>query len=191
MLCYELTSEPIVAQTPGYYYGRIGQWSFVQSITTQPPSDADAAARSWTRLMARAVHAEDDRPVTIGLLPVTSGPFSPANIADLLDMLIVHEYPTTGQAQAAVSLIRSFAADGKPVLLGETFQLSDDAQTQQAFLTGAAPYLTGAFEFFDGRSPATTTVHSISDAIYQGSLNQFIALRHQLLTAGVAIGAGV
>ena len=41
-----------------------------------------------------------DRPVSIGLLPLTSGPFAPANVADLLDMLIVHEYPSSGQAPA-------------------------------------------------------------------------------------------
>jgi hypothetical protein len=41
------------------------------------------------------------------------------------------------------------------VLLCETFMLEDDAATQWAFLTGAARYLVGAFEFVDGRDPAT------------------------------------
>jgi hypothetical protein len=181
VLCYELTSEPIVAQTPGYYYGQTGNWWFVQSIATAQARNANALARSWTRLLANAVRSQDDRPVSIGLLPVTAGPFAPANIADLLDMLIVHEYPTTGQAPAAVSLIRSFASSPKPVLLGETFILSDDALTQAAFLTGAAPYLTGAFEFFDGRNPTTMQVHGIYDAIYQQCLVQFEMLRAQLL----------
>ena len=181
MLCYELTSEPTVAQTPGYYYGQIGHWWFVQSIATDQAHHADALARAWTRLLAHAVRSQDDRPVGIGLLPSTTGPFAPANIAGLLDILIVHEYPTTGHAPAAVSLIRSFAASHKPVLLGETFMLSDDAPTQEAFLTGAARYLTGAFEFFDGRDPTTIHVHSIYDAVYQVGLEQFVALRHVLL----------
>ncbi len=30
VLCYELTSEPTVARTPGYYYGQIGNWWFRQ-----------------------------------------------------------------------------------------------------------------------------------------------------------------
>jgi hypothetical protein len=182
VLCYELTSEPIVSQTTGYYYGRIGDWWFVQSIATAPAGDADALARSWTELLASTVRSQDNRPVSIGLLPLTGGPFAPANIADLLDMLIVHEYPTTGQAPAAVSMIKSFAASHKPVLLGETFMLSDDAATQDAFLTGAASYLTGTFEFFDGRDPAKIQVHSIYDAIYQVSLQQFTDLRHLLMT---------
>jgi hypothetical protein len=181
VLCYELTSEPIVAPTPGYYYGQIGKWWFVQSIASNQGPDANALARAWTRLLADTVHSEDDRPVSIGLLPLTSGPFAPANIADLLDMLIVHEYPTTGQAPAAVSLIDMFAASNKPLMLGETFTLTDDTATQGAFLTAIAPRLAGAFEFFDGRDPRTIQPRSIYDAIYKTSLEQFIALRPQLL----------
>jgi hypothetical protein len=182
VLSYELTSEPIVAQTPGYYYGQIGDWWFVQSIATAQTRDADTLARSWTRLVANTIRSQDDRPVSIGLLPSSTGPFAPANIADLLDMLTVHEYPTTGQAPTAISLIRTFASTHKPVLLGETFMLSDDAATQNAFLTGAAPYLAGAFEFFAGRNPTNMHVTSIYDAIYQQSLVQFLALRHLLIT---------
>jgi hypothetical protein len=182
VFCYELTSEPIVAQTPGYYYGQIGGWWFVQSIATQPAHDADTLARAWTRLLANAVRSQDDRPVTIGLLPVATGPFAPANIADLLDMVTIHEYPTTGQAPAAIAMIRTFAATHKPVLLGETFTLFDDLSTQRAFLTGAAPYLVGTFEFFDGRDPRKISVHSVFDAIYQAGLEQFLTLR-SLLTA--------
>jgi hypothetical protein len=179
VLCYELTSEPIVSPTPGYYYGEIGNWFFVQSIATAQGSHADTLARAWTRLLANAVRSQDDRPVTIGLLPVTTGPFASANIADLLDLLIVHEYPTTGQAPAALSLIGSFATYHKPVLLGETFMLTDDAPTQEAFLS--APHLAGAFEFFDGRDPANMQVHTMPDAIYQASLQQFQTLRPLLL----------
>jgi len=181
VLCYELTSEPIIATTTGYYYGQIGDWYFVQSIATATGPKAEHLARAWTRLMASTVRSQDDRPVTIGLLPSTTGPFAPANVADLLDMLIVHEYPTTDQAPTAVSTIRAFAARNKPVLLGETFMLTDDATTQNAFLTGAAPHLAGAFEFFNGHNPSTTQVHTMADAIYQASLQQFQTLRPLLL----------
>jgi hypothetical protein len=177
VLCYELTSEPIVSQTRGYYYGQIGKWFFVQSIGTAPLTRADALARAWTALLAHAVRSQDDRPVTIGLLPLTSGPFSPANVADLLDLLVVHEYPASGQSAAAVGLIGTFASYGKPVVLGETFMLEDDAQTQAAFLLGAAPYLAGSFEFFDGRDPRAIQPQTLYDAIYQLSLQQFIGLR--------------
>jgi hypothetical protein len=182
VLCYELTSEPIVSPTPGYYYGHLGDKYFVQSIATATGPQAMSLARAWTRLMANSVHAQDDRPVTIGLRPVTTGPFAPQNIADLLDMLIIHQYPTTRQAPTAISLIQSFAASHKPVLLGETYMLHDDPATQDQFLTGAAPYLTGAFEFFDGRDPTTIQPPlTMYDAIYQKTLEQFIALRPLLL----------
>ena len=181
VLCYELTSEPTVSSTSGYYYGRIGQWWFRQSIATATGASAYSLARSWTRLLATAVRSQDNRPVTIGLLPDTAGPFAPSNIAGLLNMLVVHEYPTTGHAPAAISLIRSFADYRKPVLLGETFVLNDDLATQYAFLTGAARYLVGAFEFFDGRDPRAIAPRTIYDAIYQQSLEQFISVRRLLL----------
>jgi hypothetical protein len=181
VLCYELTSEPIVSDSPGIYHSKMGRFWFNQSIATSQGGDADRLARQWTRLLASAVRSEDDRPVTIGLLPKTSGPFAPANVAGLLDMLVVHEYPATGQAAPAISVIRAFAAAHKPVLLGETFMLSDDLPTQGAFLTGAARYLTGAFEFFDGRNPATMQPHTIYDAVYEASLTQFRALRPVIL----------
>jgi hypothetical protein len=123
------------------------------------------------------VRSQDDRPVTIGLLPVTRGPFSPANVARLLDLLVVHEYPSTGQAAAAVDLIHTYASYRKPVILGETFLLNDDALTQAAFLSGAAPFLAGSFEFFDGRDPRAMQPATLYDAIYQASLQQFIGLR--------------
>jgi hypothetical protein len=181
VLCYELTSEPIVSTTPGYYYGPDGLWWFVQSIATGSGSDADELARAWTSLLANAVRSHDNRPVTIGLLPDTTGPFAPANVAGLLDMVVVHEYPTTGQAASAISLIQSFAASHKPVLLGETFMLDDDVDTQDSFLTGAAPYLSGAFEFFDGRDPTTIQPHTTYDTVYQQSLEQFSSLRPLIL----------
>jgi hypothetical protein len=181
VLCYELTSEPIVAPTSAHYYGQIGSWWFVQSIATATGTRANSLARSWTSMMATAVRSQDDRPVTIGLLPVTGGPFAPANIANLLDMLVVHEYPTTGQAPAAISLVRSFAGCHKPVLIGETFMLEDDAATQEAFLIGAAPFVAGALEFFDGRDPRAIEPRTTYDASYQQSLENFMSLRPLLL----------
>ena len=178
VLCYELTSEPIVSPTPGYYYG---QGWFLQSVATAQGAAADQLARAWTRLLAHAVRSQDDRPVTIGLLPFIGGPFAPANIGGLLDMLVVHEYPATSQAPAAIALIRAFAASRKPLLLGETSMFGDDLATQGAFVAGAAPYLVGVFDFFDGRNPTTIHPHTIADAVYQQRLEQFMSLRPLIL----------
>jgi hypothetical protein len=183
VLCYELTSEPTISQTPGYYYGEIGDFYFVQSIATAPPSQQPALARQWTQLMARSVRSFDDRPVTIGLLPQNSGPFGPANIGGYLDMLSVHEYPTASNLADSIALIQAFAAYRKPVLLGETFLLFCDETTHKAFLTGASPYLAGIFEFFNGKDPRTLRPHTIAEALYKVSLQDFIAFRHQFLGA--------
>ena len=181
VLCYELTSEPTVAPTPGYYYAELGGWWFVQSIATASGARATGLARSWTRQLAGAVRSRDDRPVTIGLLPDTTGPFAPANVADLLDMLVVHEYPTTGQAGRAIGLVEGLAAQRKPVLVGETAMVFDDAATQTAFLTGVARYVSGAFGFFDGRGPADAAPATIGDALYQQNLAEFVAMRPTLV----------
>jgi len=53
-------------------------------------------ARAWTELLAAAVRSNDDRPVTIGLLPALDDGFTPACVADLLHMLVVHEYSQQG-----------------------------------------------------------------------------------------------
>ena len=181
VLCYELTSEPIVSETPGYYLGEMDGWTFVQSIAVRRGRNARSLARAWTRELAAAVRSQDDRPVTIGLLPSLHGAFAPANVADLLDMLVVHAYPQQGKAAASLAVVRGFAAFKKPVLLGETFLLLCDESTQRAFLLAANRDLVGVFEFFDGRNPNHMTVSTMEDALYECSLDQFIALRGALL----------
>jgi hypothetical protein len=74
--------------------------------------------------------------------------------------------------------MKRFAAAGSPVLVGETFQLHDDPPTQSQFLTGARPYVAGYLTFFDGRTPDDIgQPTTIADAMYQNTLNQFLALR--------------
>jgi hypothetical protein len=181
VLCYELTSEPVISDTGTRYSGQIGGWSFVQSMARGNGVNDAALARTWTQTMAAAVRAEDNRPVTIGLLPTLAGAFAPGNIVPYLDLLTVHEYPQTGQAAAAVALVNAFAAYGKPVLLGETALLMDDGPTQQQFLLGVTPLVVGVFEFFDGRDPRTMLVTSIPDAVLKVGLDQFMALRPAIL----------
>ncbi len=185
VLCYELTSEPIVALEPedGRYHGLFGGYSFVQSIGARRGPLAMRMARSWTRLLGAAVRRVDDRPVTIGLLGTLGGPFQPANVADLLDLLVLHEYPTAGRAEESIALVRHFASLGKPAVLGETFMLSSDEATQRTFLRESAPHLAGVFGFFDGRHPDEIEIRDIGDALVVGSLRQIVALGPQLTGA--------
>jgi hypothetical protein len=182
VLCYELSSEPIVGEGPIRYLGELDGWTFVQCIAERRGRRARAVARAWTRQLATAVRRFDDRPVTIGLLPSLHDPaFAPSRVADLLDMLIVHEYPRHGRAQDSISVIRGFARCKKPVLLGETFMLFHDLPTQLEFLAGANPHVAGVFEFFDGRDPEAMAVPDERADIYRESLRQFTSLREQLL----------
>jgi hypothetical protein len=181
VLCYELTSEPIIGDGAVRYTGEFGGWTFLQSMARGHGQSARALARAWTRELAAAVRSEDDRPVTIGFLPTVSDAFGPANLAGLLDILVVHVYPTPASRRDDVELIREYASFGEPVLLGETFALMCDAATERAFLVDASRHLAGTLEFFDGRDPEHMQVSCTADAIYQASLRQFIALRRVLL----------
>jgi hypothetical protein len=58
---------------------------------------------------------------------------------------------------------------GKPLLLGETFNLYCGGETERRFLLEANRYLVGTFEFFDGRDPNHMAVSTMTDAVYQAS----------------------
>lgn len=182
VLCYELTSEPAISDQPKYYIGDLGGYTFVQIVAHPRGRNPVQLARAWTRLLVSAVHSQDKRPVTIGLVPDHESSFSPPNLAGLLDVLVMHEYPVTGGASTAIAIVKRFASFKKPVLIGETFVLADDAATQRAFLVGASRYVAGIFEFFDGRDPSRMRVTTWADAFYHASLVQFIALRKTLLS---------
>jgi len=167
VLCYELTSEPAIAAsaTSPWAGGELGGFNFVPFIARGIPAEQQAFyARAWAITMKNAVRRSDQRHlVTIGLLPAVDWAFGPENMHDILDFLIVHEYPngsgTNGAANAAavkksVDLVKRFAAYGKPVVLGETTMFTADAATQFAFMVQAQRYLSGTYCFFDGRLPS-------------------------------------
>jgi hypothetical protein len=194
VLAYELTSEPIVADDPagGYYRGEFGGFTFVQAIAFGNGRPGRAVARAWTRKLVAAVRSGDDRPVTIGLLPARRGGFAPANVADLLDVVTIHEYPRSGRAHRSVALMRHAAGFGKPVLLGETFMLYDDEATQERFLVESSDYLSaGALSFFDGRTAEAAGTGTARDSLYSTNLRHFTGLGPLLSRPRRAVGPAV
>jgi hypothetical protein len=184
VLCYELTSEPWVAADSDHWYaGYFAGYYFGQYIVRHA-GDRDPArlARQWIRTLTAAVHRHDRRHlVGVGLLPFQTGAFAPQEVARALDLLLVHVYPETSQASSAVATVRGFAAQGRPLILGETFMLHDDRDTQDRFLLGSRPYLDGAWTFFNGHGPNWRPRDDAAGIAYHRNIVEFLNLRDQLL----------
>jgi hypothetical protein len=145
--------------------------------------DPVAIARNWLVWMTRAVHSRDPNAlVSLGMLPITDPSFAlaPVNVADLLDVLALHDYPSRGETAQAVDVARDFAAAGKPVIIGETLILNNSAEEQREWLLGIRPYVEGYLGFFDGRYPEAVT-NSPTDQVYSQSLAQMLELRYGLM----------
>jgi hypothetical protein len=183
VLCYELTSEPGLAISSGAWYaGRFGGYDFMQYVRKDAAlRDQAALARRWTRKLASAIRGHDrDHLIGIGLMPFAEGPFGAANLQDLLDVLIVHIYPRTGQAAASVRIAKAFARHGKPVILGETAMLYCDAATQRRFLVDASPHLQGFLTFLPHRVTRRSP-RDAAEALRRTNLAEFRTLRARLL----------
>jgi hypothetical protein len=183
VLVYELTSEPVVADGEGWYTGEMGGYTFVQRIVREVGGrDPSRLARRWIRTLTASIRAYDRRHlIGVGLLPL-GGPFGAANVADLLDVLLVHEYPEHGREAEAIARVRDFAASGKPVILGETAPLWLTAESWGSFLTGSRDVVDGHLYFYDGRRlPELGSTKA--DAWHARALKQFRLLRGSLQAA--------
>jgi hypothetical protein len=180
VLVYELTSEPVIHDSEHWYGGALDGYTFIQRIVRETSGrDPHELARRWIRLLTRSIRAHDRRHlIGLGLLPL-GGPFGPANVADLLDTLLLHEYPEDGRESEAISVVRDCAAQGKPVVLGETAPLLGTPETWHAFLGGSRGFLDGYLFFYDGRTPGEVGT-TAADGWYAAAIKQFLALRVSL-----------
>ena len=181
VLVYELTSEPIIADARDWYCGAIDGYTFIQRIVRETAGrDTAQLARRWIRLLTRSIRRHDRRHlVGLGLLPF-GGPFGAANVADHLDVLLLHDYPEQGKESEAIALVRDFASQGKPVVLGETAPLLATRETWRDFLNASRGFVDGYLFFYDGRT-ADEAGASGTDAWYAAALDQFLELRGTLL----------
>jgi hypothetical protein len=177
VLVYELTSEPVVAESETWYCGEIDGLMFIQRIVREVNGrDPLQLARRWIRLLTASIRAHDRQHlIGVGLLPL-GGPFAGSNVADLLDVLLVHEYPEEGREGEAVARVRDFAASGKPVILGETAPLLATTETWRSFLGGSGHFVDGHLFFYDGRMPRELGP-TMPDAWYAAALDEFRRLR--------------
>ncbi len=184
VLCYELTSEPMIAThaTP-WYTGHLEGFNFVHVIARDArPANRQQLARAWIRTLTAAIREHDAHHlVGIGLRGVTDGAFAPQNVASLLDVLLVHVYPETGHDREAEATVRAFAAPGKPVVLGETFMLRSSSATQRRFLLGSRRYLSGVLTFYPFLRAEQGKTKALTQALYRANLRQFLSLREELM----------
>jgi hypothetical protein len=181
VLVYELTSEPVIERSDRWYGGEFGGYTFVQRIVRESNGrDPSRLARRWIRRLRASIRKHDKRHlIGLGLLPNTTGPFGAANVAGLLDVLLVHEYPDEAHIDEAILRMREFAVQHKPVILGETAPLQATPSTWRSFLCASRRYLNGYLSFYDGRTP-TEVAGSPNDSWYAAMLEQFVALRGTL-----------
>ena len=184
VLVYELTSEPVVAESESWYGGEIDGLTFIHRIVREVDGrDPCELARRWIRLLTASIRAHDRRHlIGVGLLTL-GGPFAGSNVADLLDVLLVHEYPEEGRAGDAIARVGDFAASRKPVILGETAPLLGTTETWRSFLKGSRHFVDGHLFFYDGRMPRDLGP-TRRDAWYAGALDEFQRLRGSLESAG-------
>jgi hypothetical protein len=183
VLLYELTSEPATCDSGAWHAAEMeGHW-FIQCITRWfNGRDPYPLAREWTRRLRGAIQSVDRRHlIGVGLLPLRDWPFDPRNIADLLDVVVLHEYPGDGGLAESVGRVRYFASYQRPLILGETFTLLCNSTTFQEFLLSVSPWLDGTLSFFDGRTPEEVAVSSPADRAYVNNLKTFLSLKETLL----------
>ncbi len=192
ILCYELTSEPVIAAgAPRWYTGSLGRLNFIQYVVREAgTADPDALAREWIRDLKGVIRRHDPHHlIGLGLLPSTRGPFGPRNVAGLLDVLLVHLYPETGHEARAQRVIRAFASRRKPLLIGETFMLRSNAATQRRFLLASRPYVSGVLSFLSPSQggSARSRAERGASALFRVNLRTFLSLRDRL-EAGARAG---
>ena len=183
VLAYELTSEPVIIRGGDLYQGVLGGYWFAANIARDvAPLKANSAARSWIRHLRQAIRSVDPRRlIGLGMLPwVGDWPFGPRNVAPLLDVLFVHFYAADDQVRKELSVVRKFAASGKPVVLGETYPYAGSLKTQQKFLVESSPYVRGQLSFFLHGEPIDGVASDPPNAHYRAALRQFVGLKDTL-----------
>ncbi len=195
VFAYDLMNEPAVPAgvVTEWRLGALGTSLFSQYLTRDPAGrTAQTIAKAWIATLTSAIRAIDTRhPITVGLIPFTGGPFAPSAIASDIDYFSIHMYPKHGAVPAAVSTVRTFAAQGKPVVIEETFPLSSGSPEHEMFLRDAMPWTDGVIGFYWGVTlEQITPPATIVQAIVAGWLNTFIRLRSIALN-GTPLTAGL
>ncbi len=192
VFCYDLMNEPVVSGTARksgeWLGGAFGGFCYVQFINLDAKGrPREEIAKAWIATLAAAVRKADPHHlVTLGMTDwSTSRPktlysgFEPKVVAGPLDFVSVHLYPEAGEAkrEEALTVLKRFAVEGKPVVIEETFPLKCGADDQREFLEASRAVASGWVGFYWGKSADEYRKgKTISDAITAGWLDLFRSL---------------
>ncbi len=178
VFAYDLMNEPAVPGerlAPGawLYPTSLGGFYFVQRITLDAAGrDHSEVFRAWVQQLTSAIREVDRRhPITVGLLPITSG-YAHAAAAEM-DYISVHIYPEKGKLDESLQTLQRFCV-GKPVVIEETFPLSCNADELGTFIEWSKKFASGWIGFYWGRTPEELRgSKQMADAMTLGWLELF------------------
>jgi glutamate racemase len=184
VFCYNLMNEPVIGgeKAGGDWLGPgFGGKHYVQFVARSTDGRArDEVAADWISQQVAAIRKHDTRHlVTLGFVDwslnrpgLTSG-FDPVKVAEKLDFIAVHLYPSAGKVDEALETLQGFHI-GKPVIVEETFPLKCSLEEMEQFIDRSGDRSSGWMSFFWGMMPDEyRSETSIADAVTSKWLSQF------------------
>ena len=157
IFAYDLINEPAAVgkRVDGWYMGRMGDVEFGQRLSLDPGErNGDDIFCEWTKRMVAAIRKHDKTHlITMGMLPF---PGAYKTASEPLDFVSPHLYPKTGKVDDEIKLLKTFDW-GKPIVIGETFPLSCDADDERDFLIRSRDFAHGWIGHWPDESPAELT----------------------------------
>jgi Cellulase (glycosyl hydrolase family 5) len=188
VFCYDLMNEPVVPvgrlEPDALLDGEFGGYHFIQRISLdQAGRPREEIARAWVRRLTEAIRRHDAHHlITLGALPPAPGwghlsGFAPELLAAELDFVSVHVYPEEGKVAEGVDVVRSFAL-GPPLVIEETYLLSAQPESFEAFFRQVGDAAAGWLGFYTGRAPEDVAEPAdVRQALEKAWLELFLRLR--------------
>jgi hypothetical protein len=157
LFCYDLINEPAVPnqRKSDWLTGDLAGFTYCQFIVLDPAGrDRAQIAHDWIDKMTQAIRQHDPHtPITVGLLPFAKGTgFDLPRLADHLDFISVHLYPTKGKIDQDIENLRRFVTP-KPLVVEEIFPLNCGIDGLQDFILKSQPVCAGHLGFYWGQTP--------------------------------------
>ncbi|HXX92615.1 MAG TPA: cellulase family glycosylhydrolase [Planctomycetota bacterium] len=162
VFAYNLMNEPISPSGPGgeWHPGEpLGGYYYVEQLSKDPGKRSRIElTREWMATLTRAIRRHDPaRLVTCGMFFLFEVPqgltlgTDPREIAEGLDYLSVHLYPSDPKVDTALQLLATLAV-GKPVVIEEMFPLGCSMENFRRFVKASRGTASGWIGFYWGKT---------------------------------------